>query len=103
MAPGPRTGGYRRNGVAGSITTTGVSRRGCLTPSCGRRGFKYVRRLTPSMRTLFLLGVVLVVAGLAGYVVGIAVPYPGRGFSLTAVMAGLAVALVGRADPGGSP
>ena len=38
----------------------------------------------------------LTIAGIVGYVVGIFVAYPGRAFSLTAIMAGLALLAVAR-------
>jgi hypothetical protein len=40
------------------------------------------------MDSLAALGPLLVVVGLAGYVAGIAVPYPGRAFALTVLMVG---------------
>jgi len=43
-------------------------------------------------------GLGLTILGLAGYVVGLAVPYPGRSFSLTALMVGLTVAAIARTD-----
>jgi hypothetical protein len=43
---------------------------------------------------------VLTVGGLAGYVAGTTVAYPGRSFSVTVVMVGLAVLAVGRANEG---
>ncbi|WP_224449729.1 hypothetical protein [Haloprofundus salilacus] len=43
-----------------------------------------------------LAGIGLFVAGLAGYVVGISTAYPGRAFSITAVMLGIALAATGR-------
>lgn len=42
-------------------------------------------------------GAVLTVGGLAGYVAGTTVSYPGRSFSVTLVMVGLALLAVGRA------
>ncbi|WP_201289214.1 hypothetical protein [Halovenus carboxidivorans] len=39
-----------------------------------------------------LAGLALVVAGVSGYVVGVYVSYPGRSFSITAVMLGVALA-----------
>ena len=42
------------------------------------------------------VGVGLFIAGLVGYVVGIYVTYPGRAFSLTAIMIGIAVAAIAR-------
>ncbi|WP_338738424.1 hypothetical protein [Haloplanus salilacus] len=43
----------------------------------------------------FLVGVGLTAAGVCGYVVGTVVPYPGRAFSLTAVMLGITLAAIG--------
>jgi len=43
-----------------------------------------------------LAGVGLLAAGLVGYVVGVGVAYPGRAFSITAVMAGAALVAIGR-------
>ncbi|QKY21142.1 hypothetical protein B4589_012445 [Halolamina sp. CBA1230] len=37
----------------------------------------------------------LLVAGLCGYVAGIYAPYPGRAFSLTAVMVGVVLVAIG--------
>lgn len=42
-------------------------------------------------------GSALFALGLAGYAAGVVVTYPGRAFSVTAVMAGLTLAVVGRA------
>ena len=36
----------------------------------------------------------LLVAGLAGYVAGVSVAYPGRAFSLTAIMAGIVLVVI---------
>lgn len=48
------------------------------------------------MNTAFAAGGVLTVAGLAGYVVGLTVAYPGRAFSVTSVMVGVTLLAVGR-------
>ncbi|MFC6975941.1 hypothetical protein ACFQL1_16585 [Halomicroarcula sp. GCM10025709] len=48
------------------------------------------------MHPAAIAGAILTLVGVAGYVVGVAVPYPGRAFSLTAVMVGLSVLSVGR-------
>jgi len=37
----------------------------------------------------------LLVAGLCGYAAGVYVPYPGRAFSLTAVMVGIVLVVIG--------
>ena len=42
-----------------------------------------------------LVGTVLTLAGLVGYALGIATAYPGRAFSVTAVMVGIAFYAVG--------
>lgn len=42
------------------------------------------------------VGAVLTLAGVLGYAAGVAVPYPGRSFSLTAVMLGATLYAVGR-------
>lgn len=41
------------------------------------------------------LGTVLLSVGLAGYGAGIAVDYPGRAFSITAVIVGIALVAIG--------
>lgn len=43
----------------------------------------------------FLLGVGLTVVGVCGYAVGTVVAYPGRAFSLTAVMLGITLVAIG--------
>lgn len=43
----------------------------------------------PSMHRLRVAGVTATVGGVLGYVVGVAVPYPGRAFSVTAVIVGI--------------
>lgn len=50
------------------------------------------------MDWLSTLGAALSLAGLAGYVVGTVAAYPGRSFSVAAVMVGLTLALVGRGE-----
>lgn len=52
------------------------------------------------MNRRILAGLCLFVAGVVGYVVGIYVTYPGRAFSLTAVMIGIALLATGRASTG---
>jgi len=51
------------------------------------------------MNRLFVAGVALTLVGIAGYVVGTTVAYPGRSASVTAVMIGLTVAAVGHSTP----
>ncbi|QIO23503.1 hypothetical protein [Haloarcula sp. JP-L23] len=48
------------------------------------------------MQPVSLMGAVLTVAGILGYVLGVTMPYPGRAFSLTALMFGLTALAVGR-------
>lgn len=45
-----------------------------------------------------LSGYALVGLGILGYAVGIAAPYTGRAFSLTALMVGISLAAVGGAE-----
>jgi len=46
-----------------------------------------------------LLGGLVALLGLAGYVTGIYVAYPGRAFSLTAIMAGITLVAIGTRPP----
>lgn len=48
------------------------------------------------MNQALAAGVLLTLLGLAGYGVGTAVSYPGRAFSLTALMVGVTLVLVSR-------
>ncbi|WP_262178575.1 hypothetical protein [Haloarcula laminariae] len=50
------------------------------------------------MNTVSGTGLVLSAGGVAGYLVGLAAPFPGRAFSLTAVMVGVTLFAVGRSD-----
>ena len=52
------------------------------------------------MNAAAVAGALLTVGGLAGYVLGILAPYPGRSFALTALMVGLTVVTVSRASRG---
>jgi len=52
------------------------------------------------MNATAAVGLGLAVLGVAGYVVGLTVPYPGRAFSLTALMLGLTVMAVARTSGG---
>lgn len=52
------------------------------------------------MNRLFVAGTTLTVAGAAGYAAGIATPYPGRAFSVTAIMIGIALIAIGNARGG---
>ena len=47
------------------------------------------------MNRIRATGLVLTVGGVAGYLVGLATPYPGRAFSVTAVMVGFTLASIG--------
>lgn len=49
------------------------------------------------MNRVLVAGVVLTVVGLLGYALGVRMPYPGRAFAVTAFMAGLSLAVIGRA------
>jgi hypothetical protein len=54
------------------------------------------------MDRTFTVGAALTVAGVCGYVVGVRLAYPGRSFSLTAIMIGITLAAIGdhrRAEP----
>lgn len=52
------------------------------------------------MDTAFATGVALTGLGLAGYVAGTVGAYPGRSFSVTAVMVGVTLLAVGRSGEG---
>ncbi|MFC7165756.1 hypothetical protein [Halospeciosus flavus] len=47
------------------------------------------------MNAVFGAGLSLTALGLLGYAVGVFVPYPGRAFSVTALMVGVTLAVVG--------
>lgn len=49
------------------------------------------------MNRVFGAGLGLSAIGVAGYLYGIAVSYPGRAFSITAIMAGITFVAIGRA------
>ncbi|MFB6131384.1 MAG: hypothetical protein ABEJ28_11255 [Salinigranum sp.] len=53
------------------------------------------------MHRVSLAGGVLTVVGLIGYLFGIATPYPGRAFSVAAIMVGLTLVAIGYSDPDG--
>jgi hypothetical protein len=53
------------------------------------------------MNTVSAAGLVVALAGIGGYLAGLAVPYPGRAFSLTALMTGATMLAVGRSEAGG--
>ena len=44
-------------------------------------------------------GVALTAGGAVAYLVGVTVSFPGRAFSVTAVMVGITLLAVGRSDP----
>lgn len=52
------------------------------------------------MNRLLAAGALLLALGVAGYLAGVLVDYPGRGFSVTAVMVGITLIAVRRADRG---
>jgi len=47
------------------------------------------------MDRTFIVGAGLTVVGVLGYVVGALADYPGRAFSLTAIMVGITLAAIG--------
>ncbi|WP_192927989.1 MULTISPECIES: hypothetical protein [Halococcus] len=47
------------------------------------------------MNRVLSAGTALTVTGLAGYVVGIVAAYPGRAFSITGIMAGVTLSVIG--------
>lgn len=51
-------------------------------------------------RMVFGLGAVVTAGGTAGYLAGILAPYPGRAFSVTALMVGVTLLAVGNAMRG---
>jgi len=57
--------------------------------------------LDGGMNVALALGLVLTLAGLVAYVVGILTPYPARSLSVTAVIVGITLAAVGRSDSRG--
>ena len=50
------------------------------------------------MNIVLLLGLLLTGVGLIGYLTGISTVYPGRAFSVTAVMVGLTLVAIGRSQ-----
>lgn len=53
------------------------------------------------MDRIQLAGVLLFLVGMAGYIAGIYVTYPGRSFSVTAVMVGLSLVVIGQGQQTG--
>ena len=51
------------------------------------------------MNMVSATGLLCTVGGVAAYVAGMALAYPGRSFSVTAVMVGVTLLAVGRSDP----
>lgn len=47
------------------------------------------------MNAVFAVGLAVSLLGVAGYAAGVVVPYPGRAFSITAVMVGVTLVAVG--------
>lgn len=54
-----------------------------------------VDRLDGGMDRIRAAGLAFLLAGTLGYVVGVYTPYPGRAFSITAVMVGITLAAIG--------
>ena len=52
------------------------------------------------MERYTIIGLALFIAGIAGYVVGIYVAYPGRAFSVTAVMVGITLFAIAQRSAG---
>ena len=50
------------------------------------------------MNVVLAAGISLTTAGVAGYLVGLAVAYPGRAFSVTGVMIGITLVAIGRSS-----
>lgn len=48
------------------------------------------------MNTALAVGIAFTAAGVTGYLVGLAVAYPGRAFSVTGVMVGITLIAIGR-------
>lgn len=53
------------------------------------------------MNAMTGVGAVLTLAGFGAYVLGVMTPYPGRAFSVTALMVGITLAAIGRSANGG--
>ena len=73
--------------VPALTTSTAVFPDNAFSPGPGVESMNYVQTT----------GIVLTVAGVTGYVIGIFAAYPGRGFSLAGVMVGLTLLSVGGA------
>lgn len=61
----------------------------------GRGGFLPVGGVGVGMNRIRVVGLALSAGGLVGYVLGVLAPYPGRGFTLTAVMVGITLVAIG--------
>lgn len=57
-------------------------------------------RDSPGMNRLVVAGVSLVALGVVGYGAGVLVAFPGRSFSVTAVMVGITLVAIRSADAG---
>lgn len=68
-----------------------------FAPGASARGMDDI---TTGGRTVFALGLVATVLGALAYLAGIATAYPGRAFSVTAVMVGVTVLAIGNAMRG---
>jgi hypothetical protein len=66
------------------------------------RGYLTVAVGTRDMDRTFMAGAGLTVVGVCGYVVGVLVAYPGRAFSLTAIMIGVTLASIGEGRGAGA-
>ncbi|SIQ98402.1 hypothetical protein SAMN05421858_1026 [Haladaptatus litoreus] len=55
------------------------------------------------MNRSLVAGIAFTVLGLAGYLVGLVAPYPGRAFSITGVMVGITFLAIGNATQPGEP
>lgn len=51
------------------------------------------------MNRTLAAGCLLSVGGLAAYLVGVTTPYPGRAYSVTAIMIGVSLLAVGLGEP----
>ena len=53
------------------------------------------------MNSLLTVGILLTALSVAGYLVGLTAPYPGRALSITGVMVGITLLGIGNAERGG--
>lgn len=54
------------------------------------------------MNRLSVAGLLSLALGVVGYAAGIADPYTGAGFAVTAIMVGITLLAIRRVDPGGT-